>query len=269
MDLHMIPLMKAEALDLICKKRITGYYGCQDTIKRQESRIWKDWQWYDSLVEPAASELKAFYSDKLYPLKTASDSSEINVPESALTACNHFFSVLWDCHPLLLFAQRKWIASWFPHFNPALPEFMEDKNRPWDYDHLHPQSYLRSDGGNSLRGIPQVIKDWHGSIGNLRAWPLEINRSDGDSTPGLKLDSVAPIERRYGLIQQKHKLEASFVENDELELWQQSLPAESNKWYLKAAGAHDQRCALVRAIVDRFNRIYREWYQSLRLADLQ
>ncbi|MFC5460169.1 GmrSD restriction endonuclease domain-containing protein [Massilia niabensis] len=269
LDLHMIPLVGADELDLICKKRITGYFGCQDTITRQDSRIWKDWGWYGSFVEPAAAELKTFYSAKLYPTKTSTDGSDIDVPESALTACDHFLGVLWNCHPILLFAQRKWLANWFPHFNPALPEFMEDKNRPWDYDHIHPQSYLRSEGGNALRGMPQVIKDWHGSIGNLRAWPLEINRSDSDSTPELKLDSVAPIERRYGLTQQKHKLEASFVEKDELVRWQESLPAHSDKWYLKAPGAHDERCALVRAIVGRFNRIYREWYQTLRLADLQ
>jgi hypothetical protein len=268
LDLHMIPMIGADELELICKKRITGYYGCQDTITRQNSRIWTYWGWYESLVEPAAAELKAFYSNKLYPEKPSGDVSNIDVPESALTACGHFFGVLWNCHPILLFAQRRWLANWFPHFNPALPEFMEDKNRPWDYDHIHPQSYLRSEGGNSLRGMPQVIKDWHSSIGNLRAWPLEINRSDGDSTPELKLDSLAPIERRYGLSRQQHKLEASFVNKDELVCWQQSLPAGSDKWYLKAPAAHDERCALVRAIVGRFNRIYREWYQTLRLADL-
>lgn len=267
--LHMIPVLDAVKLELVCKKRITGYFGCQDTIKRQDSRIWTDWGWYSSLVEPAAAELKAFYSTKLHPGKTSSDGSDIDVSEPILTACDHFFGVVRNCHPILLFAQRKWLDNWFPHFNPALPEFMEDKNRPWDYDHIHPQSYLRSDGGNTLRGIPQVIKDWHGSIGNLRAWPLEINRSDGDSTPELKLDSVASIERRYGLTKQKHKLEASFVDNDEMACWQESLPAHSDKWYLKAPGAHDERSALVRVIVGRFNRIYREWYKTLRLADLQ
>lgn len=266
---HMIPLIGVEDLDRICRKHITGHVGCQDTITRKDSRIWKEWHWYHWLVVPAADELKDFYAAKLYPTRTVHNASDIDVPESALGACDRFFDVLWNCHPMLLFAQRGWLATWFPNFNPALPEFMEDKNRPWDYDHIHPQSYLRSDGGNSLRGMPQLIKDWHGSIGNLRAWPLELNRADGDSNPELKLDDIASIERRYGITRGKHKLEASFVGADDLACWHASLPANSEKWYLKESDAHDARCALVKAIVMRLNRIYRDWYQSLRLADLQ
>jgi len=266
---HMVPLIGVEDLERICKKHITGYVGCQDTITRKDSRIWKEWDWYHWLVVPAASELKDFYIARLSPTKTVRNASDIDVPDSALGACDRFFDVLWNCHPMLLFAQRKWLATWFPNFNPALPEFMEDKNRPWDYDHIHPQNYLRSDGGNSLRGMPQLIKDWHGSIGNLRAWPLEINRADGDRIPQLKFDDIGAIERRYGINREKHKLEASFVGADDLPCWHESLPAGSERGYLKESDAHEARCALIKAIVTRFNRIYQDWYQGLRLADLQ
>lgn len=269
LQLHMIPLLSADDLELICKKRITGHKGCQDTISKRDSDIWKEWGWYESLVTPAATEFKSFYTRKIFPEKSGVDTREIDMSDSVRKACDHFLDGLWNCHPILLFAQRKWIASWFPNFNPALPEFMEDKNRPWDYDHIHPQSYLHGESGRSMHGMPQLIKDWHGSIGNLRAWPLEINRADGDTTPELKLDSVGGVEQRYGLVKHKDKLEASFVKEKDFPLWQQSLPHNSEKGYLKPASAHDARRALVTAIVGRFTSIYREWYQTLKLADLQ
>ena len=92
--------------------------------------------------------------------------------------------------------QRRWIIKWFDS-DPSQPECLEDKNRPWDYDHIHPQNFLQNDSGNPYHNIPQLIKVWHRSIGNLRAWPLEANRSDNDSMPSKKLTGLSNIERRY------------------------------------------------------------------------
>ena len=269
LESRMIPLLRTEDLDLACKKRITGYKGCQYTISKADSGIWKHWDRDSWLTGPTADEFKGFYTEMLYPERSAGDDREIDVPESARAACRHFIDVLRVCHPILLFAQRTWVARWFPDFDPALPEYMEDKNRPWDYDHIHPQNYLRSEGGNSLKGLPPLIREWHHSIGNLRVWPLEINRADGDSTPDLKFDGADLIERRYRLTGRRDKLDASFLHEDDLALWEQSLPQGVDRWYLKQPDSHDMRRALVSAIVGRFTAIYREWYRTLRLADLQ
>ena len=48
---------------------------------------------------------------------------------------------------VLLFAQRGWLAHWFPDYDPSQPDQVEDTNRPWDFDHIHPQRYLRSQNG--------------------------------------------------------------------------------------------------------------------------
>ena len=86
---------------------------------------------------------------------------------------SHFLDTLWEAKSsVLLYAQRDALKTWFPGFDPSLPEMMEDRNRPWDWDHLLPQSYF-----SGRWGIPQSVKDWGNSIGNLRAWPLEANRS--------------------------------------------------------------------------------------------
>jgi hypothetical protein len=55
---------------------------------------------------------------------------------------------------------------------------MEDINRPWDYDHIHASNLIAN-----KKHIPGIIRKWHHSIGNLRSWPLELNRADQDCSP--------------------------------------------------------------------------------------
>lgn len=154
---------------------------------------------------------------------------------------------------------------------------MEDKNRPWDYDHLLPQNLLRSQAGNARKNIPQVIWDWCGSIGNLRAWPLELNRSDSDISPTLKLTEVWAEEERYSMIAEPDKRAASFVreegENSDWSLWQSSVPMNDGKVkdhrYLALEKYHANRRDLVKAIVWRFVALYRDWYDELKIGELQ
>lgn len=268
-NLRMIPLPTADELDLLCKKYVTGYQGCQGTISRPDSEIWKSWDWNSSLADKMAEEMKAFYAQKLH-LKTpanADDDFDLSVP--ILSSCQRFFDTIWESRSILLYGQRHWLTKWFPRFDPSLPEYMEDKNRPWDYDHIHPQNYTRSDGNNALRGIPQVIWDWHGSIGNLRAWPLEANRADGDTSPAIKLTVISDEEKRYSMSSVKDKRTASFVQDEDWLWWEKSIPEDKNRHYLKSSEYHDARHALIMAIVTRFTALYRGWYDSLKLNELQ
>jgi hypothetical protein len=152
---------------------------------------------------------------------------------------------------------------------------MEDKNRPWDYDHILPQSLLQSESGNSRRNIPQVIWDWCGSIGNLRAWPLEANRSDGDANPVNKLSSATEEEKRYSIHNGVDDRKASFVQEElDWPWWQDSVPIDDkgevdNRRYLAMMNYRNNHKALITAIVSRFFALYREWYEELKLSNLQ
>lgn len=209
----MIPLPSVEELELVCKRGVTGQKGCTNTISSADSTIWNSWNWYSSFTDIMVkdSESKAKWAGRLMPEQTPAEDEEPDLTESTLQAARHFFDTLYGSRPILLYAQRKWLQKWNPRFDPSQPEYMEDKNRPWDYDHILPQNLLRAESGNARRNIPQVIWDWCGSIGNLRAWPLEANRSDSDTSPTLKLTLVSPEEQRYSMKDGRAERSASFV----------------------------------------------------------
>src|SRR5262249_60312987 len=105
--------------------------------------------------------------------------------------------------------------------------------------------------------MPPIIKEWHRSIGNLRAWPLEINRALGDAVPRIKLETPMRQEKAppYYLPDVQALRMASFI-NDEWPQWKASTPpgADFPHNYLShPQGPNDKACrpALIRAITLR------------------
>jgi hypothetical protein len=176
---------------------------------------------------------------------------------------DNFLDKIWGHRPLVDYAQREWLARWFPDFDPTLPGQMEDLNRPWDYDHIHPSSHI-------VKNVPAVIREWHQSIGNLRAWPLELNRGDQDDSPAAKMLSVdAQFDYFFGRQPEDLRLASFISEPSEWVNWQAAVPTPLiNKQYLKLIEGAPQRHALLLAITHRFCRLYREWYEGLALGDL-
>ena len=261
---HMIPVLSPDVLAMALQKCILGYQGCTETISRQDSTIWKEWNWWSWLVDQRRSK---DVNDALHPVfKEANLNEGESLSDRIRDTWNQFIEALRGNKSMLLYVQRYWLNLWFSDFDPSIPEFLEDKNRPWDYDHIHPQSFLQGRNGGTLQGLPQVIKDWHSSIGNLRAWPLEANRSDGDSAPFVKLRAASPEEEKYG-IKDTNKRTASFITNEDFDCyWSQCDPADGKK--LNDPNTFEQRQALVNAIVWRFLAIYRQWYEDLKLSTL-
>lgn len=262
---NMIPLLAPDVLQVALQKCILGYKGCQETISRSDSAIWKNWSWWQWLIDQGRPR---DVEDALRPIFHEANLEEGETVSERITATwDQFIDALWGNRSMLLYVQRDWINEWFSDFDPSLPEFLEDKNRPWDYDHIHPQSFLQGRNGGTLWGLPQIIKDWHNSIGNLRAWPLEANRHDHDDAPALKLQSVSPEEAKYG-ITIRNKLEASFITLDDFDqYWSKCDPANGKKLN-DSENTYPERWALVNAIVWRFLAIYRQWYDDLKLSTL-
>ncbi|MCE5360994.1 MAG: DUF1524 domain-containing protein [Acidithiobacillus sp.] len=267
--LRMIPLPTVEELDLFCQRKVTGYRGCQHTISSSDSVIWKEWNWYTSFTDLWARDVKEKWSRIIM-----ADSTDQDMNESVTQIARHFLDTLYDSRSILLYAQREWMRKWYPDFDPSQPEFMEDKNRPWDYDHIHPQGLLRSHNGNSRRNIPQVIRDWHSSIGNLRAWPLEVNRSDSDAPPTIKLGSPNQADMIYNINTIEDIINASFVDNESLSYWMSSVPlnedseVEDIRYLANIREYHDNVAALLRAIITRFVKLYHCWYRELMINEL-
>lgn len=146
---------------------------------------------------------------------------------------------------ILLYAQRHFMALRFRDYDPARKDLWEAHNRPWDFDHLLASYYFynRKDG-SGFRGI---CGQWGYTIGNLRAWPFEDNRSDQAITATGKIGGDAD------------RLLGSF------------LTADEERGFSGGDQARDDETAarlFVRTCRERLLRIYREWYESLDVAAL-
>ncbi|MDR1111849.1 MAG: DUF262 domain-containing protein [Deltaproteobacteria bacterium] len=84
-------------------------------------------------------------------------------------------------HNFLLYAQRRYLDKWFPK---ELFE-LDDVNTPYDFDHILPHSFI-----SYRSGLKPEFKSLYNGIGNLRAWPYELNRSDQDNGLGPKFNPL-------------------------------------------------------------------------------
>jgi hypothetical protein len=146
---------------------------------------------------------------------------------------------------LLLYAQRDYLHRRFSDYDPARKDFWKAHNRPWDFDHILAATYLRYCRGD----FKPVCDKWVGTIGNFRAWPFEDNRSEQAETALEKLSGDGVDLKRIN----------SFLEIEE-------LPGFSVG---KTVGdSPDDAHAFITVCRSRMLRIYREWYESVRVAEL-
>jgi hypothetical protein len=145
---------------------------------------------------------------------------------------------------LLLYAQRPYLFERFPDYDTSRRDYWEDPNRPWDFDHILAQKFVR----NIKR--KKAAKEWlpvcgqvaH-TIGNLRAWPFEENRSDSAERAADKIHGRAVGD--------------SFLLESE-------LPAYSGGGDI-LTNTHGSAEVFVHTTLRRLCRIYREAYEGLGL----
>ncbi|MFZ4596009.1 MAG: hypothetical protein ACOYOF_17250, partial [Verrucomicrobiaceae bacterium] len=146
---------------------------------------------------------------------------------------------------LLLYAQRGFLAQRFRDYDPARKDLWEAHNRPWDFDHILASYYFynRKDGSD-FRGI---CGQWGYTIGNLRAWPFEDNRSDQDETAASKIQGNPA------------RLEDSFLTADEERAFSGGNKVRGDEATARSFASHCR---------DRLLRIYRAWYEAVGVAEL-
>lgn len=234
--------------------------------KNHNNKAWTTWTWTRHIDSPPPADDPAFeYLSRV--LKHAiGKGDDTERTEGAAMMWSRFAVTTWNLRQLVLYSQRRWLNSWFPEFDPARREQIEDTDRPWDMDHIHAANYVK----NIKRPEPhfRVLRDeWHGCIGNLRAWPLELNRGDGDAPPIAKLTFPEAVEdrsdfERYGIRNQRQLLAASAI--GAREPWDASTPKGDFKAnYLKT----ELQCypPLLRAITTRWLELYGDWYRDLKV----
>jgi len=261
-QMQLLPLVPPDILWDAIKSSIIS----ADGFKRGKN-LWDKWEWWADFAGSFEKKrgLRQWYNTYLATWKKEEEGQDLLV--SAWTKLAD--ELRWK-KELVLYAQRHAIRSWFPDFDPISPDHLEDTDHPWDFDHIHPQAYVAYKWN-----MPRLIKDWHSSIGNLRAWPLEANRSDGAVPPLEKLNfrrqepAQQAILAQYGLNDTRQLREASFV-GKEWPDWQRSTPDEEDfpANYLAQDKYQENRCRLIRAVTSRWVALYREWYESLGIGEL-
>ncbi len=78
---------------------------------------------------------------------------------------------------MLLYAQRRFMNGHFKMYDPAREDMWERHNRPWDYDHITPQNWVKGKWWTAYKGYCEY---WLYRIGNISAIPFEYNRAKGD-----------------------------------------------------------------------------------------
>ena len=180
------------------------------------------------------------------PLPDLSETDKTQENQFAARKWNSFISKIVRIgdreKSILIYAQRKYFNSKFQDFNQF--ESTEDTNRPWDWDHIYPHSWVYD-----RNSIHPLIKHWVNCIGNFRGLSYDDNRSENNHfspSARFKLDE---------------KVLDSFVTKSNLDLWK--LVDDKYKG-IKHDDIDKAKIVLV-VILNRSVDIYEEWYRNYYL----
>jgi len=169
-----------------------------------------------------------------------------------------YFRVVTENKSLLLYAQKEFMDKSYEWFDTTLPENIKDHNRPWDYDHILPRSWTHHE--TKIKDVPLMVRSWVNMIGNYRAWPLELNRSKGNS----KIIDDNSDTVIYGI---KDVCADSFILGENKELWENiDKKLEIKNIEFSRRGEHQKM--FVKASVLRTISIYENWFDKLCIGKL-
>lgn len=171
----------------------------------------------------------------------------------------HALEKVWHwSHPgsrsLLLYTFREYIETKFEGYNPALAAWQED-NRPWDYDHIFPQSWVISGQGRAQGKYHWLVGEVVNCIGNIAPIAYSANRSKNNAPPFYNKDYYLGVEEDTTL----------FCTLDEKD---KSIPFLKKAPETYIEHEQDLSSKLGYWIAKRLEKIYGEFYHSLHLEEL-
>jgi Protein of unknown function DUF262 len=263
----ILPLPPPKILAFAIGHCVVGHgFGGHDT------KLWREWGLWANLQSRLGDveETNNWYEKHVrWQNGGVEPETKLHATERRETAWHGLVARTIQNTELVLYAQRRFLSQSFPEFDPTSPTQLLDTEQPWDLDHIHPQNYVQGRGN-----IPPIIRAWHPTIGNLRAWPSEINRAHHDLDPGRKLTQPHPQEtENYGLRTATDLRAASAVKNyDDWNLSHPGPDAGALVHYLRNDDADPRwqpnRQALIRAVTGRYVALYSTWYTELRVGEL-
>lgn len=162
----------------------------------------------------------------------STDSNMVNINWDSL------IHQLYRNKSMLLFAQRDYMNSKFKEFNQI--ESIDDTNRPWDWDHIYPDSWVYN-----KEGINQLVRGWVNCIGNFRALSYDDNRSENNH--------LSPKQR----FENDTKKQESFIKDD-IQFWNQIDQTFGRIKHNEPAKTK----IFLAAVINRMVNIYADWYEN-------
>ena len=151
--------------------------------------------------------------------------------------------VFWNKQFLIL-AQREYFNSQFDDFMAF--DGIEDTNRPWDWDHIYPNSWIYRKG--DISNLVRWLKD---SNGNYRALSFNENRSQSNNqSPEKRFNNELEIQKN------------SFVCPNDLSFWM-NLTNSDNRLTKENSKVSD----FVNAVFTRIDNIYQDCYSVINEID--
>jgi hypothetical protein len=149
---------------------------------------------------------------------------------------------------LILYNQRDYISTKFDNKLFCLV----DTNVPFDWDHIFPQSYIKS-----RKGINEELKAWYQTNGNFWACSYGYNRSFQDASPSIKLNKDKLSEEGISYDQ---------IQVDPNELITLNISSESFSQKNKSRVANQK--SVQKFLIERNRRLISKWYTDLGLENL-
>ncbi len=195
-----------------------------------------------SLLEPTrVTEILEYCSENLKPW----DKEFENLKNTFSDYAEFFDNGTWkefvvkirDNKSMLLYAQREYLQTKFKEYNQF--ENLDDTNRPWDWDHIYPESWVKN-----LKQISNFVKNWFNTNGNFRALSYDDNRSENNH--------FSPKKR----FEKDQNIKDSFVSESNLKYWK-NLQVKGIKH-----GDNENIKIFLHAVTGRTTDIYKEWYNT-------
>lgn len=154
------------------------------------------------------------------------------------------WSVVASNREMLLYAQRVYLCSKFPNYDPAKLDLWEDYNRPWDYDHIVPQDWIYQ-----YRAWRKKFSDycceWKDNNGNMAAIPFEINRAKSNGADWKE-----------------------YIENRETLLADEEIEKYNTIFHSDLTDSKEEAPKFAQKTFNRLCRIYEEIYNLLSPVDI-
>ncbi len=152
---------------------------------------------------------------------------------------------------LLLYSCRAFMKDYFGNYNTSLPEWQE-QNRPWDYDHILPKSWVSE---NSVPGYTSLVQEFLWSIGNSAPLPFSLNREKQATAPTNYPDGDPDGDQKS-------------AKNLQIELSRVNEFEEHKKRCRELDRDKDASSFFIKTTIDRIVALIEEWYTHCGVGDL-